>query len=81
MSKTEIKKIIEEYFSRDKLLTEETKKIRKIAMKNRIRLGEYRKRFCKKCFSDLRNAKVRLTKTHKIVTCENCNSIFRFRIF
>lgn len=80
LSKTEAKKKIEEYFSRNKIESEETRKIKKIAMKHRIRLGEYRKRFCKKCYADLRNAKVRVTRNSKIVNCPSCNSAYRFRI-
>ena len=80
LSKTEVKKKIENYFSRNKIASKETRKIKKLAMKHRIRLGEYRKRFCKKCYADLRDARVRVTKNSKIVNCSSCGFVNRFRI-
>lgn len=70
LSKTEAKRKIDEYFSSKKLSKEETKKMKRLAMKYKIRLGIYRKIFCKKCFSDLQKGKVRITKNYKSVECE-----------
>jgi len=80
LTKTEAKKKIEEYFSGNKLDPVETKKIQKLAMANRIRLGEYRKRFCRSCFSELRVGKTRVTKNYKTIICPNCSKLVRFRI-
>ena len=78
--KNEAKKDIDDYFSKEKLEPEKTRKIKKLAMSYRIRLGNYRKRFCKKCFNDLREGKTRISKTSKTIICQKCNSINRFTL-
>ena len=80
ISKKEVQKIIEEYFSGNEIDSEKTKKIKTLAMANRVRLGEYRKRFCKKCYSDLKLGKTRISKTHKQIICNNCKFINKFKI-
>lgn len=72
LSKTEAKKAIEDYFSSGRLSAERTRKIKRIAMKYKIRLGDHRKRFCKKCYNDLKDCKVRITKNYKTVECGRC---------
>lgn len=68
-SKSEAKKIIDHYFSNE-LNKEKTLKIKKLAMKHRIRLGKYRKKFCKKCYEDLADGKIRTTKYYRTVECK-----------
>jgi len=70
LSKGDAKKKIDNYFKQNTLDQKETKKIKRVAMRHKIRLGNYRKRFCKKCLSDLGNGKVRIVKNHKIVECK-----------
>ena len=79
LAKTEAKKRIDSHFSKDKLDTKETRKIKRLAMSHRIRLKEERKRFCKKCFRDLSEGKVRISKGHKNVICR-CGFANRWKI-
>jgi RNase P subunit RPR2 len=79
-SKSDAKKKIEEHFSQEKLSLKQTKKIKKISMANRIRLGTFRKKFCKKCLSDLSLGKVRISKGRKIVVCGSCRYINKSKI-
>ena len=52
LSKTETRKEIGEFFKDIKTKTpKEIKKIKKLAMKQNIKLGDKRKKFCQKCFS------------------------------
>jgi RNase P subunit RPR2 len=79
-SKSDAKKKIEEHFSKSKLNSNQTKKIKKLSMANRIRLGTFRKKFCKKCFSDLSLGKARISKGQKIVVCGSCGYINKSKI-
>lgn len=80
ISRTEAKKIINEYFSNNYLDKKKTRKIKRLAMKYKIRLGKYRKKFCKKCFYDLTKGKVRITKHYKTVACNECGFMNRFKL-
>ncbi|MCH7567799.1 MAG: hypothetical protein IIA87_00085 [Nanoarchaeota archaeon] len=80
ISKAEAQEKIDEFFRQKELDAKYVKKIKRLAMKYNIKLGKYRKRFCKKCFSDLKKGKVRITKTHKIVECRKCGERNKFRI-
>jgi RNase P subunit RPR2 len=79
ITKTEAKKRIEQYFSKNDLNPKETKKIKKLAMQYRIRLREERKRFCRKCFRDLMDGKVKISKTQKTVICK-CGFVNKWKI-
>jgi RNase P subunit RPR2 len=74
ISKTEAKKKIEEFFLNIKQKSpEEFKKIKKIAMRNRISLGEYKPLFCKQCLMPYSGGeKIRIKNKIKTITCENC---------
>ena len=80
LSKKEAQEIVEKFFESERLDPASVKKIKKMAMANRIRLGNYRKRFCKKCCVDLRLGRVRITKTNKQVTCGVCGIVNRWKI-
>ncbi len=80
LSKTDALKKIESYFKEGKLEREQTRKIKRLAMKYRIRLGKYRARFCKKCYADLKSGRVRVTKTHKSISCSECGFLNKSRI-
>lgn len=58
---------------------EEIKKIKRLAMHYNIKLGEKRKKFCKFCFSPKLKVK-KIKKGIKIVECENCGKISRWKI-
>ena len=72
LSKTKARKSVDDFFAQDKLSNEGVRKIKRLAMQFNIRLGKNRARFCGKCYNDLRNGKVRVTKTSKTVICASC---------
>ena len=79
LSKTEAHEKINEFFSKDEFDSDEIRKIKKIAMAYKIKIGKYRRRFCKKCFSQLRG-KIKISKEFKSVKCEKCGFLNRFRM-
>ena len=80
LSKTEAKKIIEEFFEDIKSKTpKEIKKIKTLAMKYNIKLGEKRKKFCGKCFSP-RLKVIGVRDKIKKVICEDCKNISRYKL-
>jgi RNase P subunit RPR2 len=80
-SRTERKKEIEEFFENIKNKSKkDVKKIKKQAMKNRLKLRDLRKKFCKKCFSPYKNSKIRIKNKIKSVICDNCGYISRWKI-
>ena len=70
----EIKELISHGIAAD------NKKAKKLAMRKNIKLGELKKRFCQKCFEPLDKAKVRIKNDYKIVTCQNCGKIKRWKL-
>jgi len=81
LSKKETIKLIEDFFKDIKNKTpKEIKKIKRLAMSKNIPLKEKKKLFCKKCFSVYRNPKIRIKKGKKIIECENCGFIARWKI-
>lgn len=81
ITKEEIKKEIEKIFS-GKPPQDEIKKIKKLAMSKNIKLTAFKKTFCKKCFTffNPKNSKIRIKKRFKIIKCENCGYISRWRM-
>ncbi len=67
----EAEKKIEEFFQREKFNPEELKKIRRMAMKFKIKLGDKRKKYCKRCFNRL-EGKIKITREHKTIICGSC---------
>ena len=80
ISRRECNEKIKSFFSEKRLDPEEIKKMKRLAMSRNIKLGDYRKRFCKKCFSNLKNGKVRITKFYKSVECSECKFKNRWKI-
>ena len=80
LSKQEAEKHINEFFVniKDKK-PNEIKKIKKLAMRYNIKLKDKKKLFCKKCFS-VKIKTIGVKNKIKRVQCENCKSVFRFRI-
>ena len=75
LTKKEAQEKIKEFFNqKEELDSKYVKKMKRLAMRHNIKLGIFRRRFCKKCFSDLKHnsGKIRITKTHKIVECGRC---------
>ena len=57
LSRREAQEEIDEFFRQKKTFDEKkVRKMKRLAMKYNIKLGPYRKFFCKKCFADLRKA-------------------------
>jgi hypothetical protein len=79
LSKTEAKAIIETFFKKEFFSSSEVLKIKKLAMTHRIRLGEYRKLFCKSCLSKLKG-KTLISKGYKTVECSSCNYKNKFKL-
>ncbi len=78
ISKKEALEAVEEFFENARLDPAAVKKIKGLAMAHRIRLKEYRKKFCKKCYADLKLGRVRVSKTHKQVICGICGATNRW---
>lgn len=81
LSKKEVENQIKTFFSNIKNKSpREIKKIKKLAMSKNIHLGEYRKLFCKRCFSVFKFPKIRIKNKVKIVVCENCGYKSRWKL-
>ncbi|MFH1425587.1 MAG: hypothetical protein ABIG28_02560 [archaeon] len=79
VSKTEAKKKIDDFFKQGEFSAREIKKMKRLAMKFNIKLGEKRRLFCKRCLSKLRG-ETGVSKTHKIVKCGKCGFLSRHKI-
>jgi len=79
MSKTQVQQKINEFFQKESFSQDEMRKIKKLAMKYRIRLGKLKTKFCKNCFSQLKG-KIRISKKHKTIECEICKTKNKFKI-
>jgi RNase P subunit RPR2 len=80
LNKKEALKKVDDFFKSNRLDAKDIKKIKRFCMSYNIKLGVYRKRFCKKCFSDLRICKVKISKNYKTVKCEKCGMENRWRL-
>ncbi len=81
-SKTETEKQIKDFFEtiKDKS-PKEIKKIKKLAMNQKIPLKGGRKLFCKYCLKPYSGKeKIRMNKGMKMTTCNNCEKISRWKI-
>ncbi|MBI3334478.1 hypothetical protein HYZ97_03240 [Candidatus Pacearchaeota archaeon] len=79
LTKREAQIYLNEFFSQSSFTSEQVKKAKRIAMRHRIKLTQYRKSFCKKCLSPL-HGKIHITKEHKTVICAHCGYENRFRL-
>ena len=77
--RNDAKETIEKFFAMEKLNPQKIRKMKNLAMKHNIKLGFYKKFFCKNCLSQLKG-KIRIKKTHKVVFCEKCGQKNRLRI-
>ncbi len=81
ISKTEAKTQIQEFFSHAKNKNpREVKKIKKLAMKKSIPLKKLRKKFCQKCLTPYKNPKIRIRNKKRVITCENCGHVSRWKL-
>ncbi len=79
LSKTEAENKIAEFFQHPQFTQASAKKIKRLAMKHRINLKQYKKLFCKKCLSQLKGS-IRVSKTHKTIICNICKNKNKFKI-
>jgi RNase P subunit RPR2 len=81
ISKTEAKEKIEGFFKEIRNKNpKEIKKIKRVAMQFKIPLKEKRKLFCKYCLNPYSGKeKVRIKEGMRIVGCENCGMVSRWR--
>ncbi len=79
LSRLEAEEEIRFFFNKNSFSSDDVKKIKRLAMKYKIKLKKYRKLFCKKCLSQLRG-KTRTAKNYKTIGCEKCDHKNRFKI-
>jgi RNase P subunit RPR2 len=81
LNRQEAEKEINEIFSKNPN-KEQIRKAKKLAMSKNIKLGNLKKKFCKKCFSlfNPKNSSVRIKKGFKILKCKNCSYLSRHRL-
>ncbi len=81
ISKTESEKQIWDFFiDIENKSVRDVKKIKRLAMSYNIPIRELRKKFCKKCFAPYKNPKISIKNKMKIVKCENCGYVNRWKI-
>jgi RNase P subunit RPR2 len=78
-SKVGAERKIDEFFTKKDFTSEEVRKIKRLAMKFKIRLSKHRAEFCKKCLAKLRG-RTRVSKIYKTIICEKCNSLNKIKI-
>ena len=82
LSKTEANNEIKEFFRNiEDKSSRDVKKIKKLAMSYNLPLKDFRKKFCKECFTPYTGKeKIRIKNKMKIIGCKNCDNITRWRI-
>ena len=80
-SKQETEQKIKDIFSKNST-PNEIKKAKRLAMNKNIKIGNLRKKFCKKCYSlfNTKNSEIRIKKGFKMIKCKTCNYISRYKI-
>lgn len=78
ISKSQAEEKINSFFQNKGFSQKQMKKIKRLAMKFKIKLCPYKKYFCKKCLSPLKG-KIRITKTHKTIECSICSYRNKFK--
>jgi len=80
LTKQEINEYIKNIFSKESSI-KEIKKAKKLAMSKNIKLGEFKKKFCKKCYSmfNSNNSEIRIKNGFKITKCK-CGYISRYKL-
>ena len=80
LSKKQAEEKIEEFFLDIKSKNpEQIRKIKRLAMHYNIKLGDKRRKFCKFCYSPRLKVK-RIKHKIKVVECEDCKRIMRWRV-
>jgi RNase P subunit RPR2 len=80
-SKTDTKEKIDRFFAHIKGKTpEDVKKIKRLAMKYKIRLGDKRKLFCKKCYNPFGNSSINFKNGFMNIVCDKCGHKSRWKL-
>jgi RNase P subunit RPR2 len=81
-SKAESKEKINKFFLNiEDKDPDEVKKIKRLAMNQKISIKEHRKKFCKNCLIPFNGReKIRIKNKIKSVTCKKCGKISRWKI-
>ena len=81
ISKSQAEKNVKDFFKIIKNKPpKQVKKIKKLAMRYNIKLGNLRRKFCKKCLTLYVNPKIRVRNKIKSTTCKNCGYVSRWKI-
>ncbi len=83
LSKKQVEEKIANFFRQTgELDPRNIKKTKRLAMSYNLKLKDYRKRFCKKCFSDLKynKGKIRVGKMYKTIECAKCGFLNRWKV-
>ena len=80
LSRKEVQEIVQRYFENERIEPSQVKKMKTLAMSHNLRLKEYRKKFCKKCYVDLSLGNVRINNGKKQVVCGVCGTTNRWII-
>lgn len=79
-SKKETLELVHKFFKTlEEKDEDDIKKIKRLVMSNNIPLKKNRKKFCKKCLKPYKLPKTRIKNKIKIVTCDNCGYISRWK--
>ena len=81
LSKKETEEKIKKVFSGNPS-PKEIKKAKRLAMNKKVSLKDFKKRFCKKCYSlfSSKNSGIRIKKGFKIIKCNSCGQINRYKL-
>ncbi len=81
LSKTEAKEEVEKFFSHiEDKTSKEVKKIKTLAMKYNLKLGEKRRLFCEKCLNPFVNPSIHVKAGFIRITCDQCENKSKFKI-
>ena len=78
LNRKEAEQKIANIFSKN-AIPKEIKKAKKFAMSKNIKLGELRKKFCKKCYSP-RLKVIGVKNKIKKVLCKDCGNVGRYKL-
>jgi len=81
--KQETQEQINEIFSTKPFPSQkQIKKAKQLAMSKNIKLGNLKKKFCKKCFTFFtpNSSEVRIKKPMKMIRCKDCGNVSRFKM-
>lgn len=83
LSKKQAEERIKDFFKNiEGKKPDDARKIKRLAMHNKIKLGYLRKKFCKRCYSvfNAKNSQTRIKNGLKAVKCLKCGDVSRWRL-